>query len=106
MVLAPSLKREVLLRLLSFFILLRNQYVLLQIRCRMLDIESHYLGCTTSFFKIFSTSFSKRKVFSLANILLKQSTTLQCLFCLLAAYFPFIYSLNRLRQAFEIAERK
>ena len=106
LVLAPSLKREVLLRLLSFFILLRNQYVLLQIRCRMLDIESHYLGCTTSFFKMFSTSFSKRKVFSLANILLKQSTTLQCLFCLLAAYFPFSYSLNRLRQAFEIAERK
>ena len=64
LVLVPSLKREVFLRLLSFFILLRSQYVLIQIRCRMLDIESH-LGCTTSFFKIISTSFSKRKVFFL-----------------------------------------
>ena len=97
LVLVPSLKREVFLRLLSIFILLRNQYVLIQIRCRMLDIESH-LRCTTSFFKIISTSFSKRKVFfSLANILLKQSTTLQCLFCLLAS-FPFSYSPNRLRR--------
>ena len=72
----------------------------------MLDIQSH-LGCTTSFCLIITTSFSQRKIFfSLANILLKQSTTLQCLFCVLAAYFPFSYSLNRLRQAFEIAETK
>ena len=83
LVLVPSLKREVFLRLLSIFILLRNQYVLIQIRCRMLDIESH-LGCTTSFFKIISTTES---FFSLANILLKQSKTLQCLFCLLAGLF-------------------
>ena len=70
-VLASSLKREVLIRLLSFFILLRNQYVLLQIPCRMLDIESNYLGCTTSFFKIISTSFSKRKVFFTGKYSLK-----------------------------------
>ena len=49
LVLAPSLKREVFLRLLSFFILLRNQYVLIQIRCRMLDVESRF-ECATSFF--------------------------------------------------------
>ena len=97
LVLVPSLKREVFLRLLSFFILLRNQYVLIQILCRML--ESH-LGCTTNQFQ------QTERFFSLANILLKQSTTLQCLFCLLAAHFPFRYSPNRLLQAFDIAETK
>ena len=62
--LAPSLKREVFLLLLSFFILPRNQYVLIQIRCRMLDVESRF-ECATSFFffLLISTSFSKRKVF-------------------------------------------
>ena len=107
LVLALSIKREVFLRFLSLFILLRNQYVLIQIRCRMLDVESR-LECAISFFlKLISTNFSKRIYFvSLANVLLKQTTTLQCLFCLLAAYFPFSYSLNRVRQAFEIAETK
>ena len=62
LILAPSLKREVFLRLLSFFILFRNQYVLIQIRCRMLDVESRF-ECATSFFFLISTSFSKRKVF-------------------------------------------
>ena len=49
LVLAPSLKREVFLLLLSFFILPRNQYVLIQIRCRMLHVESRF-ECATSFF--------------------------------------------------------
>ena len=72
----------------------------------MLDIESH-LECTTFFLKLFQLVLANGKFFfSLANILLKQSTALQCLFCLLAAYFPFSYSPNRLRQAFEIAETK
>ena len=72
LVLAPSLKREVFLLLLSFFILPRNQYVLIQIRCRMLHVESRFECATSFFFLLISTNFSKRKVFfiSLANILL------------------------------------
>ena len=93
LVLVPSLKREVFLRLLSIFILLRNQYVLIQIRCRMLDIESH-LGCTTSFFKIISTSFSKRKVFFSGKYFLKTVNDPPVSFL----SFPFSYSTNRLRR--------
>lgn len=93
LVLVPFLKREVFLRLLSIFILLRNQYVLIQIRCRMLDIESH-LGCTTSFFKIISTSFSKRKVFFSGKYSLKTVNDPPVSFL----SFPFSYSPNRLRR--------
>ena len=101
--LAPALKREVFLRLLSFFILLRNQ-----ICTNSNSVQNAgYLGCATSFFYLFQLVLANKKCFfSLANILLKHSTTLQCPFCLLASYVPFSYSLNRLRQAFEIAETK
>ena len=63
LVLAPSLKREVFLRLPLFFILLRNQYVLIQIRCRILDVGSRF-ECATSFlFYLFQLVLANGKFF-------------------------------------------
>ena len=57
--LAPALKREVFLRLLSFFILLRNQ-----ICTNSNSVQSAgYLGCATSFFYLFQLVLANKKCF-------------------------------------------